>query len=687
MSTEPFSRLIETISSIPLEIVHAAKLSIIKSQRAYCFLSITIFCLSISIGVFAVIDRIQSINQMEMEVKRLLTSRREPYRSGEYGGLSTIVLSLMNNTERKSIPTWAQNLLNDYVIMANRYLREYSSKRLRTKNVKKQLCSPQSNPADVEDIISDYSSTHKSPKNEENVLSLLKPCYPSSPDRKLNKWSWGGLNCVWDTDIRVGSAIIGVASHRQALSSFYKVSSEGDIDKDDMKKQLEIEARGLLAALPIFEEKLQHAWISEPEGKIIQSYFVGIGGIIAEWDKSPNGNNDNLKSPLHHWESSSYIQRLLNSFESTQPALVSTYPYLDMGGHGLIRTYCRAIYDDFTNVPCLQLSNQVRFLGGFCIDEQIVHELPLKVGAGKEISAGNIKYEYFSNKLFDYRLFDESNLFNLIKEPFTVFDSDISALHHWIVNNHSVISSGKIVTQPLLINSRSFLLPLGGYSSRHSRWVYVTTNNFRVFPRLSILAVVLLILSLYFLSKGTTQARIINQEASIASTIRCLNVAVVTIDENSRIINANDRAEILFNTVLPKFGQLKENGTEVHPIYSLDNHLEKGIRFRFKYERPNEIIEILKLERVRELARSGFHIHYYAKLIPNNIWIRVNLTPFKRNDDGVFSNGKPRTLASVHRENPIIENQLNLHCRKYYNEEKNDFQPFKLFSEDEYGSG
>jgi hypothetical protein len=162
--------------------------------------------------------------------------------------------------------------------------------------------------------------------------------------------------------------------------------------------------RALLAASAIHDRDVQGA-AKEALPQLLQLYFVSPEDIMSEWDSSEAGVADNARYPMHAWGGASYVSYFVDGGIAEDWRV--TLAYLDFGGHGIVRTICRAIRTPPTNLKSAE------FVGVVCADVSVAMDVCagdclFRTGGmvSRKPVSGNLSIKHFQSESFDYVLLD-----------------------------------------------------------------------------------------------------------------------------------------------------------------------------------------------------------------------------------------------------------------------------------------
>jgi PAS domain-containing protein len=382
--------------------------------------------------------------------------------------------------------------------------------------------------------------------------------------------------------------------------------------------------------------------------ELVQSYFISSESVLRIWNRGQL-NACRSFSPTRLWASKSYFEPLWQ----TDVLLKRTLAYVDYGGNGLVQTTCKPIRDPDT------IGNEAgkyrSLLGIVCSDFR------LDINTDRRVLRAVTRHLFFQTALVQFRILSGPvSPRDISVSPTTSSDtqvagtplgehgsdpretaideqdapysiSDIQNAVSRIAQNPTEEMRRNITKVPFGNEVEGFLLPIEAPENVISALLFVPRS-----PRLPASEQAFAVIALFIIAgsvaaaySGWSQAQEVKGSKSRLAMLRNLQVGIVQVDAEERILASNDRAEELFGCELPKFG-FELSGPEV--TFDQLIEAETVIRIVPEHERPSphEKWESSKLKEAKEMRLRGQESSYYAKLRRGKYlggWIRVSATP------------------------------------------------------------
>jgi hypothetical protein len=407
----------------------------------------------------------------------------------------------------------------------------------------------------------------------------------------------------------------------------------------DAPPQFSSRVRRAVALSSFLDDVMQFpsAATANPSSALVQAYFVSADGILRIWSKR-GAIAEAEFPPTTIWSSANYFRVF---YKKEPPQHYSTPAYLDFGGHGVIRTDCDPV--DYRSDD----GKQTELVGIICTDYRLDETAlfraivsspffkPLVVVMAPQSGKGLQAMSFF-------QLTAQGALTEIRDRSFAVRNDVTLAAIQAAVETTSLgndsASLGRQVTEVPLATSRAFLLPL-----------YRTGAEFRgllVVPQppvppgrltaLLILSVTLATVAVALWLAGALLTRGGRELQRKLTLLRNLQVGVTVVDENDNIVEANDRAEELLATLLPKVGSARP------PVPTTD-----VIKNRIVEGRPGNFTP-RDYKTIEQLRAHGQASSYYARVRTSEKWVKVSATPMVFVGDRVQHRaGAQNVLASI----------------------------------------
>ena len=336
-----------------------------------------------------------------------------------------------------------------------------------------------------------------------------------------------------------------------------------------------------------------------PQPRPVAAYFIAVDGLLRYWTETGTSANPSLAqaNPSRDWTQSPYFYPLLMSASPVS----ETDLYMDVAGHGLVRTVCYPVsgerimnnaegghqqadygfsYDDTTQtlpriVP--------QFIGAVCVD--------LGFPGTEEINKGLLQ-ALQRNPLIDAAIYDISE--DGAGHVTTVTNEEreqggwphaelIRAVMTGACGADYGRASGTVVTNDvstciLSADEQVDLIPL--YRPAPGRLVMLAISphsptlpmQLKASLSSALLGVICLVVCGFMLGGSQTEGKLVRQ----MGRLRNLPVAMVECDTQDRVIAANDRLEEMVMRRMRKFG-VKEAGAELRFNELFENFVQ-GVR-------------------------------------------------------------------------------------------------------------
>lgn len=366
-----------------------------------------------------------------------------------------------------------------------------------------------------------------------------------------------------------------------------------------------------------------------------QSYFISVDSVL-RLSPAPHAHLRTFP-PARLWASAYYVERLMHGTESDylSPA------YLDFAGRGVVVTLATPVLGEEVEVDA---SGQLerRFLGVVGTDIQIPEERVLD-------ALGRHPW-LFRPERIDFSISDTITTENidrlLIPKPQSWWsmlwfppndtedpwvsggESRKREVAAWI--DHALRSSETSVSEvarrvTTLNDAHSFLVPLGSYQAGRFHGVLLTPKA-PAFPVIWItLAIVSLCAFVVCTFQGAVLARRSARIADQASILRGLMVGVMLVDEEERVLGANDRAEDLFDTSIPKYGTAAiPGGTD--PKLTFDTLIDERVA-AYDDAGGETLVAKSYMDTIPRMRADGQPSTYFARARRTGVVLKVTAAP------------------------------------------------------------
>jgi PAS domain-containing protein len=432
--------------------------------------------------------------------------------------------------------------------------------------------------------------------------------------------------------------------------------------------------------LPIAKSKAD-----EYSSQAVQAYVISLDDVLRIWSR-PRSTLGTIARfpPLRRWASEEYVSvftHLPKLDEYLSP------PYIDFGGHGVVRTWCHPLETGaekaarLTGVFCVDYTvplatlrdywrtsallvdiNYVRLAiapdriapDAICVSPQWPPDCGLAPSSNLEAARSGIK-ELLARERSTYG------------DPGEAYDALARATSAVQLEGHDFAGS----------NVRTaFLVPLGRYDvadprapadaprakpvTEDSEYLYAVLVRPNpslpplVFP-FAIAAVIAGLLFVLVVLVGGRQIRALEEIDEQVTLLRALQVGVIVVSENDFIAEANDRAEEVLGVPLPKIGAAAQEA-------NLSTRFDQLIRrYIVEEEAGGELLPVKYSRVIPRRRRAGEASEYYAKLATGareGHWINVAGSPMITQGSGTRDG--TRTFGVVDAVvDPLLEARLD----------------------------
>jgi hypothetical protein len=318
-----------------------------------------------------------------------------------------------------------------------------------------------------------------------------------------------------------------------------------------------------------------------PSPRPVAAYFISVDGLLRYWtpETAPASPSLAQGNPVRDWTQSPYFYPLLTSDEPWS----HTGLYIDIAGHGLIRTYCYPVqgerivdvrdgsegqpnygftydhHDSTVTLPPIRPT----FIGAVCVD--------LGFPQGREVDKGVLE-ALQRNPLIDAALYDISkggsgHVISVVKEEgggatggwsnselIRTIESD--ACRAGDGESGGLIATNEVSTCKLSDDTEVDLVPL--YRTPSGRLVTLAISPhspalpkpLKIFMLLAILGAGFMAVSLLKLGSSQRESELVGQ----MSRLRNLPVGLIECDSKDRLTAGNDRLEEMVMRKVRKFG-------------------------------------------------------------------------------------------------------------------------------------
>lgn len=309
--------------------------------------------------------------------------------------------------------------------------------------------------------------------------------------------------------------------------------------------------------------------------RIAQVFFIAADGSLALWSRSGPGNEGMWREPLVQFASAGYFRHIAKRARFVNRGMAVVTPvYIDFIGMGLVRTVCRAVYDESSLYVAVDPALGNRFLGIVCIDIA----LPIIVNK-KELTGLSVGLPgdpitdavELDNPLFEISVYCESagkifeyssgdNSCSAGKKP---AELELDEKHLIARVLRSPFSRGGDVDEPVFeplsrrgaaaVNLR--LLP----GSQEHIVALLRPSPIRLASMPIAFGFLAMFLALLFALLASRRGQVERSRLTTLELLRSIPMGVAMIDKHQKIVFGNDRAEELLGVPLPTDWHDSEN--------------------------------------------------------------------------------------------------------------------------------
>jgi len=391
-------------------------------------------------------------------------------------------------------------------------------------------------------------------------------------------------------------------------------------------------AEGLAASLladdvlqPLAQSQLSSAISDFDDIRFVQAYFISPDDVLRIWDSHGKSTNpQDTYPPSHRWASAPYFERFMHEPVAQR---ILTSPYIDFGGHGLVRTLCHSL--------TTRSEPAARFIGIFCQDFTIplkelarsigpdlldVRYVDVRIPNGSSIGPDNISIAHTLAELRNGTQGSTSERQLLSQQLF-------QAALEGAPGSTPVEARSLLRNVSPLASDNSFLVPLGrlrdGDDDFRALVVGPQGKLARLFslPGFALIGCLLpLFLCVYY---GTRRGLQLAEMDVQTTMVNSLHVGVLFLSDGTTVEAGNARAEDIVGLNVPRLGV-----TETIRVarWRLEDFLESTI---IKVD-PSGTCRMEAVASLRHYRLLGVSQDYYAKLRlgqRRGEWIRVTDCP------------------------------------------------------------
>jgi PAS domain-containing protein len=363
--------------------------------------------------------------------------------------------------------------------------------------------------------------------------------------------------------------------------------------------------------------------------RLVGAYLVSIDSTISYWSR--DGVHPQELPQFRFWAARPTFVPFLNEAASLQ--IYMSPPYLDLGGHGIVRSTCYPIETE------LEAMKQPIVLSVLCVD------FALDLTGVSEV-----------NRTLDDSALSDSCILSVSKGDRPRWKEESggdgysschlladTAVKEFLNDHASDVVSERVQRQGIVHVSEGgepvFLVPLGsfvdptqyallikvyGYGVKGTRFGWVLLAGFLL---------CVLVASGF---RGALSSRRAAELEAIIGHLRSLQIGVFQTDGHDVITAANDRAEEIVGKTLPNFG-MSQPPQEFWSIFNL-NFVREEVPTAQIGEQISPGFRVSRPEDIRRARQGGRVTSYYVKLlIPFKAIIRRQWFVRERNDLGYDS--------------------------------------------------